>query len=225
MDLIEDIIRYPNSESFINDVFRDETTPHAVEHLPAIYHDVAEDIRGPLWALLHWMEYLFGGLADIIENVDQFLDVYKTPDSNTSESAKIDFLSWLGSWVAIDLESSWIENKRRYAIRNASQIYKYRGTRTGLEYLLTLAFDIEVDIKEWAWPKGMQIGVRNAIGVDTVLHERPNLNYCFVVLWEPSSEEMKKGFRTRIKKIRAVLDREKPGHTLCYFYVKENGGI
>jgi len=224
MDLIKDIVRYPDPESFITDVFRDQEPPRAINHLPAIYHDEAEDIQGPLWALLHWMEYLFGGLTDIIENVDQFLDVYKSPAEIAPGAGKIDFLDWLGSWVAMDLEESWTVDKRRYAIRNASQIYKYRGTRTGLAYILTLTFDIETDIKEWAWPKGMQIGVRNSIGVDTILHERPNLNYCFVVIWEPSIEQMRKSLRTRIKKIRAVIDREKPGHTLAYFYVKENGG-
>lgn len=222
MDLVKDIVRYPDSDSFITAVFREEETPHAVAHLPAIYHDEAEDIQGPLWALLHWIEYEFGSLADIIENVDQFLDVYKSPAETTPGAGKIDFLSWLGSWVAMDLEKSWGENKRRYAIRNASQIHKYRGTQTGLAYMLTLAFDIEVDIKEWAWPKGMQIGVRNSIGVDTVLHERPNLNYCFVVIWEPPPVKMSKELlRIKTKKIRAVIDREKPGHTLCYFYVKK----
>ncbi len=225
MEIIKDIVRYPDQESFVIDVFKENETPHAVEHLPAIYHDEAEDVQSPLWALLHWIEYTFGGLTDIIENVDQFLDVYKTPAETSGGSDKIDFLGWLGSWVAMTREKKWNENKRRYATRNATEIYKYRGTKTGLAYLLTLTFDIEVDIKEWAWPKGMQIGVRNSIGVDTVLHERPNLNYCFVVIWEPSREDREQVIRTKIKKIRAVLDLEKPGHTLCYFYIKENGGL
>ena len=60
----------------------------------------------------------------------------------------------------------------------------------------------------------------STIGVDTVLYNRPNLNHVFKITWKIyppgySKEELS----MRIKKMRALVDREKPIHTDYFFEI------
>lgn len=194
------------------------TIPKYQRFLPGIYHEDAEREESPLYAILHVMEQTFGSIEETIDHIERYFDVYQTPAGMVK--GEKDFLSWLAQWVAMDLEKDWSERKRRFVTKSAVEIYKLRGTLTGLNYLLALYFGIEVEIREWTWPQGMQIGVRNTIGIDTVLHERPNLNFCFVILWQVPPGEQTNELISKIKKIRALVDREKPAHTKCYFHIK-----
>ncbi len=190
--------------------------PKYTRYLPAIYHEDAEQPESPLYTILHVLEDIFGGIEIIIDHIEQYFDVKHTPAG--MNKGKKDFLSWLAQWVAMEPEQDWSERKRRYVVKHAVDIYTLRGTVTGLNYILALYFGIEVETREWTWPQGMQIGVRNTIGWDTVLHERPNLNFCFVIIWKAPPDENE--LIHKIKKIRARIDREKPAHTKCYFHVK-----
>jgi hypothetical protein len=49
-----------------------------------------------------------------------------------------EFLSWLGSWLALAVEEDWSEDKKRLFISKAVSLYKKRGTREGLEESIDL---------------------------------------------------------------------------------------
>jgi len=186
-------------------------------YLPAIYQQQAEKEGDPLRALLIVFEHFFSGIEKRIDTIDNYFDPYLTsalPDRNGK-----DFLSWLASWVTLELDERWSEKKKRYLIKNAALLYRYRGTLTGLKYIIEQFFDIEVEIKEWNWPDGMKIGTRSSIGVNTILIEKTDINLSFTVVWKPS------GFIVAnrdhlIRKIRTVIDLEKPAHTKCYFHLE-----
>jgi phage tail-like protein len=197
-----------------------EKTPESIAFLPSIYQEEAEKRFSPLWAFLLLMEHYFFQFRDQIERIDTYFDVDRAETTTDPKEVSTDFLGWLGTWVAFELEQSWTEERKRYAVGNASQIYKTRGTVTGLRYMLALVFGIDVEIREWTWPHAMQVGVRNAIGVDSQLNERPNLDHCFVIIWKPDLSEAGPEIKSKIKKIRALIDREKPAHTRCYFQVE-----
>jgi phage tail-like protein len=187
-----------------------------LSYLPAIYEEVAQKENSPLRALLLISDSFFSDIEQAINEIDEYFDPSRTPSQ-----AQRDFLSWLASWVALTLDESWSERKKRYFVRNAAQIYRYRGTTKGLKFMLSQFFDkpIDVDVEEWAWIHGMEIGIeeRCTIGVDTVLIENVELNHCFKVIWRRSSRDLDDEF---ISRIRNVIDLEKPAHTRCYFDIQ-----
>ncbi len=195
-----------------------ERNPRLALHLPEVYHEEAEQKFSPLWALLLLVEDNFDSVSRTIEKIDTYFDIYRAPAGATPDQA--DFLSWLGTWVALPPEQDWPEAKKRYALSIAAELHKYRGTITGLRYMLSLFFEIEVEIEEWTWPGSMRIEVVDTNGVDTRIDQEYDLNHCFTVTWEPGPEETGLELKQKIAGIRQMIDREKPAHTFCYFKVK-----
>jgi phage tail-like protein len=194
-----------------------ERTPRLAAYLPGIFHEEAEKKLSPLWALLLLIEDNFDSISKIIDKIDQYFDIWRAPAGTTGDEP--DFVTWLGSWVALVPEQDWPEQKKRYALGIAAHLHKYRGTITGLRCMLSLFFEIEVEIKEWTWPEGMRTGVNNTIDVDTRIDDRYNINHCFTVTWKPKPGEIGPDLKQKLADIRAMMDREKPAHTFCYFNV------
>jgi hypothetical protein len=67
-------------------------------------------------------------------------------------------------------------------IKEAPQLYRLRGTRKGLTEILALLYDEDVEIFERSWPRGFEIGVSSAIGLDCWLIDEINLDFQFTVL-------------------------------------------
>ncbi len=181
--------------------------------LPSIYQKQAESEGDPLKAILKTFDHFLSDIEDKSGNIDSFLD----PDLATDVTDKNgrDFLTWLASWVVLGIDDGWSEKKKRYLIKNAAQIYNHRGTLSGLKYILEQFFDIDVEIEEWSWPSGMEIGRRSSIGVDTHLMEKLNIKQCFKLICMPSQQSGP----YIINKIRTIIDLEKPAHTMCYLEV------
>ncbi len=194
-----------------------EREPKLAVHLPGIFHKEAEKKLSPLWALLLLMEDNFDSISKTIDEIDKYFDIRRAPAGITGDEP--DFVTWLGTWVALVPEQNWREQKKRYALGIASELHKLRGTISGLKYLLTLFFEIDVQIDEWTWPKGMRIDVRNTIDVDTRIDDQYNINQCFTVTWRPEPDEFGPNMKSKIAAIRTMIDREKPAHTFCYFNV------
>ena len=194
-----------------------ERTPRLAPYLPGIFHKEAEKKLSPLWALLLVMEDNFASLSAVIDDIDTYFDIHRAPAGNTSDEP--DFVTWLGSWVALVPEQDWSEQKKRCALGIAADLHKYRGTITGLKYMLALFFEIDVEIKEWTWPDGMQIGCRNTVDIDTRIDDQYNINNCFTVTWKPGPDDTGPNLKQKIAGIRTLIDREKPAHTFCYLNV------
>ncbi len=164
-----------------------------ISSLPAIYHDEAEKPGTPLRAILELMCYNFNRIEKRIDFIERYFDTYTAPSDSHQ-----DFLTWLGSWVDFEPDLHWSQQKKRFAVRQAADLYKYRGTITGLNYMITLFFGIEVEIREWnptqpdqwIWPDGMTIGITDTIGEDTHLFEKFDEKNCFIVIWWPRPEEI-----------------------------------
>lgn len=191
--------------------------PRLTAYLPAIFQKQIEQEGDPLKALIAICEHFFSGIEERIDGIEAYFDPYQTP--RLPDRRGQDFLTWLASWVALDLDERWSEKKKRYLVKNAARLYKYRGTLTGLKYIIEEFFDIEVDIKEWTWPPGMQIGMRSSIGLDTQLIEKIDIDHCFMVIWKPPRMDRDNRINL-IRKIRRIIDLEKPAHTQCYFHLE-----
>ena len=62
-------------------------------------------------------------IISTLDNLSAYFDPKLTPE---------DFLGWLASWVALDLDETWDVAQRRAAALAAVDILRRRGTATGL---------------------------------------------------------------------------------------------
>jgi phage tail-like protein len=94
------------------------------ELLPAIFQE------DPF--TMGWCDGLDEVLVPIFATLD-CLECYVDP-----QLAPSDFLDWLGSWVGVMLDETWPVRRRRDAIANAIELFRYRGTVTGLTRYIEL---------------------------------------------------------------------------------------
>jgi len=166
--------------------------------LPAIYR--SEGKEGLTYRLLT----LF---AEVLEEIED--EVYGLHHQLNPEDSEARFLPWLASWVALQLDETWEESKRRDLIRRIVQLYTKRGTIEGIREFVEIYTGIKPEIIE-EWGGGWRIGVRSTIGEDTRLYGTPEENaHRFSVLVK-TFEEFDAARRAKV--IERVLI-EKPAHT------------
>lgn len=106
-----------------------------VDYLPAIYREGSVNKEenpvssGLLERFLAIFESMFFDIDFTIDHIGRFFDVHGTPP---------EFLSWLGSWLAVPMDEEWPEEKKRLFIKKAVSLYKKRGTIEGLEESIEL---------------------------------------------------------------------------------------
>jgi len=150
-----------------------------LEHLPAIYRPPhgrgTVDARGAVTIngstppsldsqvnvdsnrtfLLRWLSLLegtFGEVRDKIDSLAMLFDVAAVPH---------EFLLWLASWFAVDLDETWDEARQRDAVRHAFARAGRRGTAGGLREALRVFAGVDAVIEEpilnaawWILPSG-----------------------------------------------------------------------
>ena len=65
----------------------------------------------------------YGSLEKTIDHLAELFDPWKTHS---------DFLPWLATWIALDLEPDWNEYQKRLFISQMTSIYQQRGLKSGL---------------------------------------------------------------------------------------------
>lgn len=116
--------------------------------LPALYAD--DDLAQRFTAGLDTV------LAPVLSTLDN-LPAYFDP-----ALAPADFLPWLSSWVAAEVDPAWPEELRRAVIARAVELHRWRGTRRGLIEQLRLCFGVHTDIRDgggatWSSEPGAQL--------------------------------------------------------------------
>jgi phage tail-like protein len=111
-----------------------DTRSTYLEYLPGIYQDSEFLAR-----FLLIFEHIFSPIARTSGSTWVYFDVNHTPN---------EFLPWLGSWIGLVLDARVPEENRREIIRQAPELYRWRGTRRGLRHFLHLFTGIEPEIIE-----------------------------------------------------------------------------
>lgn len=122
-------------------------SPHPLaDALPGVYRDAWIDDRarnpgaepfGPRF--LAAFDDLLAPILAAIDNLDAYLDPGTTP---------ADFLVWLGGWVAAVVDETWTETHQRAFVADASELYRRRGTSSGLKDHLAVHVNGTVQVIE-----------------------------------------------------------------------------
>jgi phage tail-like protein len=81
-------------------------------------------------------------LAPILLTLDCLIDYFDPALTPT------DFLEWLASWVGIEVDESWETERRRAAVATAVEMYRMRGTISGLRANLEVLTGGQVEITD-----------------------------------------------------------------------------
>jgi phage tail-like protein len=105
-----------------------------INYLPEVYAD-------DQW-MVRWTAALDEVLATMVNTIDclgAYIDPLLAPE---------DFMGWLAGWVAVVLDESWSVQAQRAVIAEAVDLYRMRGTMTGLRRHLEAVVDGRVEITE-----------------------------------------------------------------------------
>ncbi len=127
------------------------------------------------------------GLDQTLDNIHNYFD--PRPGEENTQRAPTEFLSWLARWVALTLREDWDEEAKRRLISRIVPIYRKRGTKAGLQEILTVYTRENVKIYETEHPA-------HFFQVEMTLNE-----------------QNQSSLRLKEKIAKAIIDQEKPAHT------------
>jgi phage tail-like protein len=104
------------------------------ETLPALYRE--DDLAQRLVSAMD------AALAPVFASLDGF-EAYLDPTY-----APEDFLDWLGGWVGVTLDHTWPLERRRMMVASAVDLYRLRGTASGLAAQVAIYTGGQVEIVE-----------------------------------------------------------------------------
>jgi phage tail-like protein len=176
-----------------------------LEELPALYSQGPESRRLGRF-LLAFEQVLTGlgdpehpGLDETIDGVAHYFDPAAAP---------ADFLEWLAGWVALSLRPDWDEATRRRILAEIVPSYRLRGTPAGLKKVVKAFTGLEPLIHELF--DVLEVG-KTVVGESTLLGGGPPHYFLVEAFFPPSAA---KDLPREEAKLRAVIDAEKPAHTI-----------
>ena len=157
---------------------------------------------------LSLFETFFMDVEDKIFSFTRYIDPRSAPNN---------FLPWLASWLAIGIDEAWPNDFIRRLIEQAPDIYKKRGTRGGIEKIITTYLDADAS----------NIIIFESFQFDSVSHSNADYDYmgrffcnnnpyAFCVLINSSIVD-----EYKLNVIRRIVENEKPTHTYGYVDVYE----
>ncbi|MBP0002095.1 MAG: hypothetical protein J7641_24395 [Cyanobacteria bacterium SID2] len=199
-----------------------------LRHLPALFQQDTDTGDVPfIGRFLLAFEKLLTGLGDEAQpGLEEILDGIRDPASSTPKLAGIyryfqpgpgledsqrtseAFLEWLAGWVALSLQENWTPEEKRRFIAEIVPSYRKRGTKAGLESVLTAYTGMGANVRELLEP--LQVGVTSTVGVDTTIGGAPPYYFLVEVFFQASDARV---FEDKKQIVRQIIDREKPAHT------------
>ncbi len=166
--------------TYLNDlpaIFRqDDFAGRFLLAFEAILSGLPQDMRQELS-----VESVVHGIEEVLARIHTFFD---------PQTTEPEFLPWLASWVALSLRADWEEATKRDFIRQIIPLYERRGTKAGLEAMLS-------------------IYTHELVTIDDNFDDLPHYFQVQLTLSERDADRLR-----RIQQIaRAIIDQEKPAHT------------
>jgi phage tail-like protein len=179
-------------------------------YLPALYEQ--DDFMGRFLMLF---ESFWKPIETQIDGVYNYFDPRLTPAH---------FLPWLASWLDIELEEHWSLEQQRRLLRWAIALHRSRGTRWGLLKYLELYTGQTAEIVEQR-AENFILGEQARLGPGIALGQG-NVPHTFTVTLRlppvkaGSAKEQKRLEEVRHRAIEAIIDRQKPAHTVYTLHLE-----
>jgi phage tail-like protein len=207
-----------------------------LKHLPAIYRRNAAS-RDLLERFLALTQSGVGNVHSEIENLPRLFDPFAAPASGYPS-----WLGWLSDWLAWQTNQHWTEHQARLYLSEAFSLYSRRGTVAGLRRYLKIYAGINAHIIEPARHATLwSLGMNSTLGFSTMLAPgaaqaavlgstaildgsslpAPNAGFGSVLFSDLANRFCVLifcGELTRpgaLQDAKAVIEREKPAHTVC----------
>lgn len=137
------------------------------------------------------------GFAQLLDRIHEYFDPLNTDP---------EFLPWLAQWVATSIRDDWSETTRRNFVANIVPLYRERGTRAGIEKVLALSGD-DATVVDFQDNLHKDLEATHFPGIPNP----PPAHFFGVILTVDDLNATKLARRAR--RVRAIVDREKPAHT------------
>ncbi len=173
------IVRYTRSESALT---QGEEHSRLLDYVPGIYSE-----HPFLDGFLRLFESMMDPLDRQIDCLYAYFDPHLTP---------ADWVPWLSTWVDLVLDENWPVAARRELLGRAAELYRRRGTASGLRDYLAIFLGVEPTIIE--------------DGTD----ENP---FHFSVVVRVGNPE-----RVDQERVRRIIEEEKPAHTTYTLVVEKS---
>ncbi|UHA73460.1 phage tail protein [Paenibacillus sp. 481] len=178
-----------------------------LSYLPAIYEEETGD--GPFGPFLERFLAMFDTVLMEKETTIQHMARFFDADAVSGE-----FLRWIGTWVGISDEHHWAEEQLRSFISQSPDLYARRGTRSGMERMISIFTGEKPIIIEHFQLQAMQEHTELKSLYVRLYGDNP---YSFFVLLTP--EAMKSDHTQHV--IEKVLADHKPAFTEAHVVVLE----
>jgi len=125
------------------------SSPHPLgRHLPALYQE-----DGFAQRLMSAFDQVLAPVFSVLDNFDAYIDPTLTAE---------DFLAWLAGWLGVDLDETWPLERRRALVLQAAELYRRRGTVSGLREQLEIVTGSTVEVVDsggvaWSRTSGAEL--------------------------------------------------------------------
>lgn len=109
-----------------------------IKFLPSMYQN-NDVLRRFLWIVQH----IHYDVVSLLDNLHFFFTPMEAPD---------DFLNWMGSWFNVSERLNLDPGKMRLFLQHALVLYRWRGTRVGMEFMVKIVTGLEPEIYENSFP-------------------------------------------------------------------------
>jgi phage tail-like protein len=201
-----EVVATSNGNAIRRPAFLKLTHPRSrfLDQLAAMYAEEMERLREDADGEAPFFERFLLGFEDAQRPLQRTLDHLDSlfgPFSAPSE-----FLLWLGAWMCVPIDENWSEMQRRSLIREAVQLYRWRGTKRGLSRYLQIYTGVVPEISDQP-VQGMRLGSGTLMGgVTTMLGDVPPHTFV-VTLAVPDPSVLNE------QVIHDIIAYEKPAHT------------
>lgn len=179
------------------------TSNNPIRHLPSMYQE-----NSFLRNYLMIFQHIMNETSITLDNLDNIFRPMETPSK---------FLPVLADWFGVNFDLLGNEETARKVLQYAIPLYRYRGTKLGLQALLYLVSGIVPEIIEGKLPFEA-LCISDDTDISSTILENQDTSNIFSVYFPVFAEKLSDD---DIKRLYYLLQNEKPVNTECYLYFKK----